>query len=116
MGGADLSYANLKRANLSQIKKGGGYLFGADLSEANLRNSELYTSIFDNANLSYADLSGADLRRANFSGANLQEIVYNEKTQWLEATYNEKTKFPENFEPTEKGMIFNSQQSTVNSE
>jgi len=54
---ADLSYANLRNANLSY----------ADLSYANLRN----------ANLSYADLSYANLRDANLRNANLNGANFN---------------------------------------
>ncbi len=54
---ADLEGANLEEANLS----------GADLRWANLRGANLYR-----ANLSRADLSRADLRGANLSGANLE--------------------------------------------
>jgi hypothetical protein len=59
--GADLSRANLYRANLS-----GANLYGADLSRANLYGANL-----SGANLYGADLSGADLSGANLSGADL---------------------------------------------
>ena len=57
---ADLSEANLRRANLRR----------ADLSEANLRRANLRR-----ANLSGADLRRADLRRADLSEANLDFSV-----------------------------------------
>ena len=56
--GANLSGADLRRANLSESD-----LSGADLSWANLSG----------ANLSEADLSWANLRRADLSGADLSE-------------------------------------------
>jgi hypothetical protein len=58
--GADLSGANLSRANLSRAD-----LYGANLSGANLSR----------ANLSRADLSGANLSRANLYGADLSRAV-----------------------------------------
>ena len=58
LSGADLSDADLRRADLS----------GADLSDADLRRADLRR-----ANLSGADLSDADLRRADLSGADLSD-------------------------------------------
>jgi len=60
---ANLSYANLRSANLSY----------ADLSYANLRSADLSSANLSYANLSYADLSSADLSYANLSYANLLE-------------------------------------------
>ena len=60
---ADLRYADLYNANLSYAN-----LRYADLSNANLSNANLY-----NANLSYANLSYADLSNANLSYADLDE-------------------------------------------
>jgi len=59
--GADLSGANLYRADLS----------GADLSGADLSGANLYRADFSGADLSGANLSGANLTGANLSGANL---------------------------------------------
>ncbi len=59
--GADLSMANLSRANLH----------GANLSRANLYGANLYGANLSRANLYGANLYGADLSRANLHGANL---------------------------------------------
>ncbi|EJF9945086.1 pentapeptide repeat-containing protein [Listeria monocytogenes] len=59
---ANLSYADLRRADLSCANLSYADLSYADLRRANLRG----------ANLSYANLSYADLRRADLSGANLR--------------------------------------------
>ncbi|EIG9604823.1 pentapeptide repeat-containing protein [Listeria monocytogenes] len=56
---ADLSYANLRGANLSN----------ADLSYANLRGANL-----SNADLSYANLRGADLSYAYLNWVNWQQV------------------------------------------
>ena len=56
---ADLSGANLRRADLSD----------ADLSGANLRRADLSGANLSGANLRRADLSGANLRRADLSGS-----------------------------------------------
>ena len=71
LSGADLRYADLGRANLS-----GADLSRADLSGANLRYADLGRANLSGADLSRADLSGANLRyadlgRANLSGADL---------------------------------------------
>ena len=58
---ANLSRADLWRANLS----------GADLSRANLSGANLWGADLSGADLSRADLSGADLWRSHLSGADL---------------------------------------------
>jgi uncharacterized protein YjbI with pentapeptide repeats len=61
---ANLRGADLREANLSWANLRGADLSGADLSWANLRGADLR-----GADLSGADLSGADLSGANLSGA-----------------------------------------------
>ena len=62
---ANLSYANLRGANLRN----------ADLSYANLRGANLRNADLRNADLSYANLNSADLRNADLSGANMDYAV-----------------------------------------
>ena len=64
---ADLRYANLRYANLSSAD-----LRDADLSSANLSTADLSYANLSSANLSSADLRDADLRYANLSYANLR--------------------------------------------
>ncbi|HAK0867973.1 TPA: pentapeptide repeat-containing protein [Listeria monocytogenes] len=64
---ANLSYADLRRADLS-----GANLRGANLSYADLRRADLSGANLRGANLSYADLRRADLSGANLRGANLR--------------------------------------------
>jgi uncharacterized protein YjbI with pentapeptide repeats len=73
---ADLSGANLYGANLSRADLSGATLSGATLSRANLSRANLYGANLSGADLSRANLyganlSGADLSRADLSGANL---------------------------------------------
>ena len=69
---ADLRYANLSGADLSNANLSGANLRGADLSGANLSNANLRHADLSGADLSNANLSGADLSNANLSGANLR--------------------------------------------
>ena len=62
----DLSYANLRAADL-----GGAGLCGVDLSYANLSYADLGYANLGGADLGYANLGGANLRGANLRGANL---------------------------------------------
>ncbi|PDH98671.1 hypothetical protein AFZ31_06480 [Listeria monocytogenes] len=64
---ANLSYADLRRANLR-----GANLSYANLSYADLRRADLSGANLRGANLSYADLRRADLSGANLRGANLR--------------------------------------------
>jgi uncharacterized protein YjbI with pentapeptide repeats len=69
--GVDLKEANLSQANLWKANLGWGELSGADLSGSNLCYADLGTASLNGANLCGAHLSSARLARANFSGADL---------------------------------------------
>ncbi|MGB7708602.1 MAG: ABC transporter substrate-binding protein [Microcoleus sp.] len=79
----NLSGANLSGINLSDANLDSADLTGANLSEANLSNVILRL-----ATLIQADLRGTDLSNANLANADLRE-----------ALYDEKTKFPDKFDP-----------------
>ena len=74
---ADLSRANLYGANLSWANLSRANLFGANLSWADLSRANLSGANLSGADLSWADLSGANLSRANLSGANYIEKAKN---------------------------------------
>ena len=95
---ADLQGADLQGADLS----------GADLTWADLTDADLSGADLTGADLSGADLKGADLRGADLRGADLREAVL---THWLwpnadlkSAKYDDKTQFPEGFDPVKSGM------------
>ena len=76
LSGADLRRADLRCDDLSDADLSGVNLSGADLrcanlSGANLSDANLSHADLSDANLSHADLSGANLSGANLSGANL---------------------------------------------
>jgi uncharacterized protein YjbI with pentapeptide repeats len=64
--GANLSGADLRRADMREAN-----LSGADLRRADMREADLSWANLGAADLRWADLSGADLRRANLSLADL---------------------------------------------
>ncbi|EAC9108721.1 pentapeptide repeat-containing protein [Listeria monocytogenes] len=68
---ANLSYADLRRADLSGANLRGANLSYADLRRADLSGANLRGANLRRANLSYADLSCADLSCANLRVANL---------------------------------------------
>ena len=49
---------------------------------------------FSFADLQFANVRGSNLAQANFSGTDLRDVVYNEKTQW-----------PDGFNPLDHGAI-----------
>jgi uncharacterized protein YjbI with pentapeptide repeats len=117
---ANLEKANLKDATLTKAQLDSAVLRGAKVTDAFLEgatmpnalmtnadlrgsrftNSSLKGADLANANLDNADLTGADLRDVNFTGATLSAT-----TILKNARYNQKTKFPENFNPDGKGLI-----------
>ncbi len=72
MRGANLSEANLKSSNLYHVNLAGANLTGANLSGAILTTANLAGANLAGANLSGAILSAANLTGANLTGANLQ--------------------------------------------
>lgn len=82
---ADLRDADLRRAELWQ----------AELQHADLRGAELR-----GADLQHADLRGADLRNAKLLGdATLQGDTYLEAARLASVRYDDRTLWPEGFEP-----------------
>ncbi|EAC6792571.1 pentapeptide repeat-containing protein [Listeria monocytogenes] len=73
--GANLSYADLRRADLSCANLRGANLRRANLSYANLSYADLSCANLRVANLSYADLSYANLRRADLNWINWRDVV-----------------------------------------
>lgn len=70
---ADIEGASLKRASLS----------GADFTDAKLA-SDLEGADFTRAKLVRTDLSGSKLANAKLDGAYIQEVIYNQYTEWPE--------------------------------
>ncbi len=75
---ANLSEANLSRADLSEANLSRANLSRADLSGANLSRADLSRADLSGANLSGANLSEADLYWADLSWANLSEAYLSE--------------------------------------
>lgn len=82
IGGADFSNADLEGADFSDIKTthtmpgfdpGDANLSGADLLRANLKDAELRKAKFSGANMAQANLSNADLRGKDLTGLNFSE-------------------------------------------
>ncbi|QLE54609.1 pentapeptide repeat-containing protein [Nostoc sp. TCL26-01] len=72
MRGADLRQANLVQANLYQVNLADANLTGANLSDSILSAANLAGANLTGANLSGAILSAANLAGANLTNANLQ--------------------------------------------
>lgn len=70
LSGAELTWADLRRANLSGANLSGAFIEAADLREANLSGANLSEADIHNTSLRGADLTRADLSRADLSGAN----------------------------------------------
>ncbi len=93
--GADLSWATLRGVNLA----------GANLSMSNLHGASLNGANLSYANLSGASLNNADLRAADLTGAILHWASLDE-AKLIGAKYNEKTKWPDGFDPRAAEAIF----------
>lgn len=90
LSGARLASSSLKRAYLKNAK-----LNDSDLTEADLQGADLRSATLNDSNLIKTDLRDADLTDATLTGTiNLKG-----------ALYNQRTKFPANFNPIVKGMI-----------
>lgn len=67
----DLSGANLRGSDLSEVDLSGANLNGADLRSADLRKANLSSADLGKINLNGANLGGASLHRAKLNGASL---------------------------------------------
>ena len=83
LSGANLSFTNLSRVNLSHV----------NLSHANLSHANLVRANLMKANLTGANISNADCYQANFQGAILDNIIYNDKTTYFQMRCPEKGSF-----------------------
>jgi uncharacterized protein YjbI with pentapeptide repeats len=69
---ADLRGADFENANLQSVNLRGAVLRGANLKGANLQNANLHFADFNRANLRDANLQNADLRATLFERADLR--------------------------------------------
>ena len=74
---ADLRYADLWKANLSNVDLRSAILAHANLEGAKLSNADLRSAILGAANLTNANLMKANLMEAYMEGANLTEAYLN---------------------------------------
>ncbi len=80
--GMDLSGSNLTNSNLSKTCLRRASLLTANLTNSNLSNSFLQSINFKAANLSFANFNGANLEGAYFQESNLENISWDEQTNW----------------------------------
>ena len=116
---AILFKATLKHANLTEANFNNATLTEADLTKATLYGADFTKANLTGANLTKANLIGANLQEADLRNANLSEIkimksggIFLTNDDLKEAKYNEKTIFPEGFDPKKYGMIFFSETET----
>jgi uncharacterized protein YjbI with pentapeptide repeats len=95
LGACNLLRANLKGTNLDGATLSGSYLAWADLSEATLKGADLGDADLAGAGLVEADLSGANLCGTNLTRADLSGV------KLAGASYDQRTAWPEGFEPQE---------------
>lgn len=77
--GADLTKANLERADMREVKACGAIFVHANLAHADLRNADLRWADFSYANLRRAKLEGAKLKGTIFIGADVSETILDGK-------------------------------------
>ena len=93
LGGVDLRRANLNHADLRDANLSHADLSHADLRDADLKHADLRGAYLRNADLSCANLSGADLSGANLNCTNLNEVKYNHLTAFFSLQCPEKGAF-----------------------
>ena len=113
--GVDLSLAcclltNFSNASLMESILDGGNFEQANLSGANLTWASLKEVIaskadFRNSILQHCDLTKVDLREANLKGTDFLNSNLNEALSLENASYNDLTRFPTEFEPESWGML-----------
>lgn len=81
---ADVSFTNLTGANLSGGELSGAMFVASNLSGVDLSGADLVHADLREANLTGASLSGANLSRAHLEHADLSRVCYSEETVWPE--------------------------------
>lgn len=102
---AKLLHATLTNARMSGADLGRARLIGANLSGADLSKADLMGANLCNANLSGTNLSEARLIFSYLMGANLSKANLN-NTDLREAKYDQKTIWPDGFDPMAAGALF----------
>lgn len=118
--GETLAGENLQGVDFRGCLMGCVILDDADLTGANMEGCDLYWGVlfdanFTNVNLAHAKLNGAHAEGANFTNSNLcgadfgrDGLGYSTRlngANFNNATYDDSTVFPENFDPISHGMI-----------
>ena len=107
---AEFQGADLRNANLESAILRGAEFEGADLRKVNLQSAILRGAGFQGADLKDANLQSADLHESSFRGAklhgaNLQECKDFHIAKWTNAQYDNKTLFPDGFNPDKSELI-----------
>ena len=107
---ANLSNSSLKQANLSNANLEKAILKDVNfelacMSRVNLTDAHLEGSNFEQANLSEADLRDGYFVNACFASANLRNVKLH-GANFKGASYNSKTYFDPDFDPSKMGMKF----------
>ncbi|MDD3013431.1 MAG: pentapeptide repeat-containing protein [Candidatus Gastranaerophilales bacterium] len=103
---ADLTGTSIKSAQMNGTKFNKAVLNDVDLSYSWLIGAELNGAELKNVDLNHASLKWADFRNSWLLGANFEKSSAIEAAKFDGAYYNDKTKFPEEFDPDEHRMIF----------
>jgi uncharacterized protein YjbI with pentapeptide repeats len=92
---SDLSRSNLSGADLSQAFLNESNLSHSDLSSANFNMASLSGANLSNSKFSEADFSSANLNGADLCGADLQDVVINERNKLYDIKFDNNTKISE---------------------
>jgi len=103
---ADLTGASIKSAQMNGVILNKAKLNKADLSFAWLHNAKLNGTDLTDADLTHAKLKHAEFKNAWLLGADFRDSSAIETANFDGAYYNDKTKFPEGFDPDEHRMLF----------
>ncbi|MDD5057429.1 MAG: pentapeptide repeat-containing protein [Sideroxydans sp.] len=106
---ANINYRKLTHANFDNSNLCKASFQGCDLTFASFINANLSETSFFDADLRNANLTGAKLIHTRFKKARLEGAILKEcivETCDFSATYNEKTIWPDGFDPIGSGAIY----------
>jgi hypothetical protein len=112
MVGADLRGVDLHGQDLRGEDMTKADLTGADLTGANLQGVVLRDADLPGADLTGADLTGANLHGADLCGTFLTGVEGLASVDFEYAFADERTSWPEHFDPTDKVVIMRSVEET----
>jgi uncharacterized protein YjbI with pentapeptide repeats len=101
---ANFAGASFRRTYFSDVNFDNCNLSGTDFTGADLTTTGFDQSSLANANFGQVSIDSCRFFGCDLSGADFSQVRYAHTAHWYNSTYDEYTKFPEGFDPSDYDM------------